>query len=113
MTKNPKLQFTADDTEAQEAKLKQTLLSAAKSPLYRKLWKTANFKPENLQGINDFDNVPYLTRKNLFETTRTKPNNTCVGAIGHWFWVTITLKLTNGTLTVTKTSWVSHQASQD
>lgn len=78
------LQFTAKNAEAQEAKLKQTLIQAAKSPLYKKLWTTAHFKPESFQGINELNKVPYLTRKSLFETTKIKPNNTCIGAIGHW-----------------------------
>jgi phenylacetate-coenzyme A ligase PaaK-like adenylate-forming protein len=78
-------QFTQADAEAQETKLKETIIKAAQSPIYKKLWKTAHFKPENFQGTNDLKKLPYLSRKSLFEATRTKPNSVCVGPIGHWF----------------------------
>lgn len=84
-TNTNSLQFTTQDAEAQEAKLKQTLAQAAKSPLYKKLWNTAHFNPDTFKGTSDLNKVPYLYRESLFRTTRTKPNNTCVGHIGHWF----------------------------
>ncbi len=78
-------QFTAQDETAQETKLKETLQKAARSPLYKKLWSQNRFKPQDCQGTGDLNKVPYLTRKSLFEATRTKVNATAVGAIGSWF----------------------------
>jgi phenylacetate-CoA ligase len=78
-------QFTAQDAEAQQTRLKETIAKAAQSPLYKKLWSQAHFKPEDCKSTADLNKIPYLTRKNLFETTRTKINDTVVGAIGHWF----------------------------
>ncbi len=78
-------QFTPQDAEAQETRLKETLTKAAQSPLYKKLWSQAHFKPEDFKGTGDLNKVPYLTRKSLFEATRTKISATAVGAIGHWF----------------------------
>ncbi|XHH08852.1 MAG: hypothetical protein ACFCUE_14985 [Candidatus Bathyarchaeia archaeon] len=78
-------QFTVEEALAQEVKLKETLTKAAQSPLYSKAWKLAHFKPEEFRCTSDLNKIPYLTRKSLFEATRTKPNNTCVGPIGSWF----------------------------
>lgn len=78
-------QFTVEEALAQEVKFKETLLKAAQSPLYKKLWKTAHFKPEEFREITDLNKIPYLTRKSLFEATRAKPNNICVGPVGGWF----------------------------
>jgi phenylacetate-CoA ligase len=78
-------QFTNEDAEAQEAKLKETLAKAAQSPLYKKLWSQNHFKTDDCHGTSDLNKLPYLTRKNLFETTRAKVNTVAVGAIGHWF----------------------------
>ncbi len=78
-------QFTAQDEQAQETKLKLTLNAASKSPLYKKLWQAANFEPQDCQGISDLNRVPLLARESLFKATRAKPNSTCVGPIGGWF----------------------------
>jgi phenylacetate-CoA ligase len=78
-------QFTSQDTAVQEAKLKETLKRAAKSPLYKKLWSQARFSPADLQGIGTLNRVPSLSRAALFEATRTKPNSTAVAPIGQWF----------------------------
>ena len=78
-------QFTAQDAKAQELKLKETLTRAGSSPLYRKLWKTSHFTPDTLQSLNDLNQLPYLTRKTLFETTRAKPNKICIAPVSQWF----------------------------
>lgn len=72
-------------SKSQEAKLKETLARAIKSPMYKRLWSREHFKPKTLEVIGDLNKVPYLDRKVLFDATKTKPNNTCVGPIGHWF----------------------------
>ncbi len=77
--------FTAEEALEQEVKLKETLIKAAQSPLYHNLWKTADFKPEEFSCTSDLNKIPYLTRKSLFETTRTKTCNTAIAPIGHWF----------------------------
>jgi phenylacetate-coenzyme A ligase PaaK-like adenylate-forming protein len=79
------LQFTSKDAEAQETKLTATLQWAAKSPLYRKLWGTAGFKPTDCKGISELNSVPYLSRQCLFEATKTKPASIQAGPIGQWF----------------------------
>lgn len=83
--KTEKQQFSVQDLDSQEAKLKQTLLRAAQSPLYKKIWSAAHFDPEDIQGAEDLNRIPYLPRKCLFEATKTKPLQTCVDAVGQWF----------------------------
>jgi phenylacetate-coenzyme A ligase PaaK-like adenylate-forming protein len=78
-------QFTSQDAAVQELKLKETLRRASQSPMYKKLWKTANFNLNKFQNINDLNQLPCLNRKTLFETTRTRPNNTCTAPISQWF----------------------------
>ncbi len=78
-------QFTPKDMAAQEAKLKETLKRAYASPLYRKLWKTSSFKVDMFESLNDLNRLPFLSRKDLFEFTRTKPNKVCVAPVSHWF----------------------------
>ena len=58
-------QFTKQDQEVQEQKLKETLKRAYQSPLYKKLWKPAHVTPDMLQSLSDLNQLPYLTRKNL------------------------------------------------
>ncbi len=79
------LQFSSQDAKAQEAKLKETLTRATKSPLYRKLWGAKKFSPKDCQSIGDLNHIPLLNRESLFEATITKPNSTCIAPIGGWF----------------------------
>ncbi len=78
-------QFTPQDEAEQKQKLKETIARASQSPIYKKLYKAANFKPNQLRGIEDLNQLPYLPRKTLFETTRAKPNNVSVAPISQWF----------------------------
>ncbi|MGD6810957.1 MAG: hypothetical protein ACQCN3_14760 [Candidatus Bathyarchaeia archaeon] len=78
-------QFTAEEALEQEVTLKETLIKAAHSPLYKNLWKTVHFKPEEFSCTNDLNKIPYLTRKSLFEATRTKTSSITIGPVGHWF----------------------------
>ena len=78
-------QFTPQDAAAQELKLKETLARAYLSWLYKKSLKAAHFNLNQFQSINDLNQLPYLTRKTLFETTRTRPNNACIAPISQWF----------------------------
>jgi phenylacetate-coenzyme A ligase PaaK-like adenylate-forming protein len=76
--------FTHRDAEAQELKLKETLTRAYQLGMYKKLWKNA-FNLDKINGAEDLNQLPYLTRKTLFETTRTRPNHTCAAPVSHWF----------------------------
>jgi len=78
-------QFNVQDAELQKAKLKETLTRAVQSPLYKKLWHGAHVKPENIQSISDLNRIPYLPSECLFEATKTKPRQTCIGSVGQWF----------------------------
>jgi phenylacetate-CoA ligase len=78
-------QFTPQDAKRQEDKLKNTLAEAAQSPLYRKLWKNSKFAVEKFESLNDLNLIPFLGRTTLFETTRAKRNEACVGPVSHWF----------------------------
>jgi phenylacetate-coenzyme A ligase PaaK-like adenylate-forming protein len=75
----------AQQFKSQEAKLKETLALAINSPMYKNLWSKGHFNPKTFKGTGDLNKVPYLDRKVLFNATKTKPNSTCVGPIGHWF----------------------------
>ncbi|MCW4023447.1 MAG: hypothetical protein NWF01_00215 [Candidatus Bathyarchaeota archaeon] len=78
-------QFTSQDETAQELKLKETLTRAYQSEMYKKLWKNTHFNINQIQNINDLNQLPYLTRKTLFETTRTRPNTISVAPVSQWF----------------------------
>jgi phenylacetate-CoA ligase len=79
------MQFTAQDRKAQELQLKETLARAYLSPLYRKLWKQSGFTPGKFQGVGDLNALPFLSRKELFEATKTKPNKVSVAPVSQWF----------------------------
>jgi hypothetical protein len=78
-------QFTSQDVAAQELKIKETIARAYQSCLYKKLLKAAHVNLNQFKGINDLNQLPYLTRKTLFETTRTRPKDICVAPISQWF----------------------------
>jgi phenylacetate-CoA ligase len=78
-------QFTPQDAKTQETKLKETLKRAATSTLYKKLWKNSGFNVETFQSLNDLNQIPFLSRKQLFETTQTQKNNVCLSPVSHWF----------------------------
>jgi len=78
-------QSSVQDADVQKAKLKETITRAVQSPLYKQLWHDAQFKPEDIQSVNDLNRVPYLPRECLFEATKTKPRQTCLDAVGQWF----------------------------
>jgi phenylacetate-coenzyme A ligase PaaK-like adenylate-forming protein len=78
-------EFTVEDALTQEVDLKELLVRASESLLYRDLWKTTDFDPEKFLEISDLNKIPFLTRERLFETTRSKANDTAIAPIGHWF----------------------------
>jgi phenylacetate-coenzyme A ligase PaaK-like adenylate-forming protein len=78
-------QFTPQDAKTQETKLKETLKRAAVSPLYKKLWKTSGFNVEAFESLNDLNQIPLLSRKQLYETTQTQKNKVCLSPVSHWF----------------------------
>ena len=78
-------QFSPQDAKTQELKLKETLARAYRSPLYKKAFNAARFRIDEFKGVRDLNKLPFLSRKTLFEATRTKPNSTCVAPVSQWF----------------------------
>lgn len=78
-------EFTQQDIASQEVQLKTTILNAYKSPLYRRLWKTVGLTKETLQKDIDLNQLPLLTKNELFGNTRTKQNKICIDSVCHWF----------------------------
>jgi len=44
-----------------------------KSPLYRRKWKEAGVKPEQIKSLNDFQNVPFLTKEEIRKDQAENP----------------------------------------
>jgi phenylacetate-coenzyme A ligase PaaK-like adenylate-forming protein len=72
-------QFTPKDAEAQELELKETLKRAYTSPLYKKIWKNTDLTSNTLQ------NLPFLSRAELFDFTKSKPTKVNAAPVSHWF----------------------------
>lgn len=78
-------EFTPQDIQKQKNQFKITLMKAYKSPLYRELWKTNNFKPEKIENLDNISQIPFLSKEKLFEGTRRKLNAVCIDAVNQWF----------------------------
>lgn len=78
-------EFTVEDALTQQVDLREMLCRASESLLYRNLWKTTDFDPEEFMEIGDLSKIPFLTRECLFESTRSKVNEVAIAPIGHWF----------------------------
>lgn len=74
-----------DLVETVNARLQQVLSEAYRSPFYRDLWRTANTRPDRLQGLEDLRLLPFVTRKALFEAIRTKRGKIVCGPVSIWF----------------------------
>ncbi len=51
------------------------------SPLYRKKWDHAGFKPKDIQSLADFERVPFLTKEEIRQDQKENPpfgSNLCV-----------------------------------
>lgn len=52
-----------------------------KSPLYRKKWDAAGIKPEDVQSLEDFEHIPFLTKEEIRQDQEENPpfgSNVCV-----------------------------------
>jgi len=52
-----------------------------KSPLYRRKWGSASIKPEDIQSLEDFEQIPFLTKEEIRQDQRETPpfgSNLCV-----------------------------------
>ena len=78
-------QFTSQDAQTQETKLKEALKRATVSLLYKKLWKNSGFNVEAFKSLNDLNQIPFLSQKELFETTQAQKNKVCLSPVSHWF----------------------------
>jgi len=74
-----------DLLETQEAKMREALSRACKSPLYRERWKAAGVRLDKVQEVKDLSQLPFITRNELFETTRRKRNEVACCAVEAWF----------------------------
>ncbi len=68
-----------------KTKLRQVLLRAYKSSLYRERWRTAGVHPDQVHSLEDLCLLPFVTRKELFEATRTKRGRITCSPIDAWF----------------------------
>ena len=77
-----------DLLEIQEAKMREALSRAYKSPLYRNRWRAAGVSPDkvkDLKELNDLTLLPFITRKELFEATRTMRDKIACCTVKTWF----------------------------
>lgn len=52
-----------------------------KSPLYRRKWDSASVKPEDIQSLEDFEQIPFLSKEEIRQDQRETPpfgSNLCV-----------------------------------
>jgi phenylacetate-coenzyme A ligase PaaK-like adenylate-forming protein len=84
MKDKPKL-IVQENIETKETKLRETLRRAYKSELYRKIWKTSGFKQDLFDGFDDLPSIPFITREDLFRSTRRMQGKICVAPVNSWF----------------------------
>jgi len=70
--------------EMEKTRLQQVLSRAYESPFYRNRWKAADIRPERVRSLEDLCLLPFVTRKELFETIRTKRGKIACGPINTW-----------------------------
>ena len=74
-----------DLASIEEKKLRSTFLRAYKSPLYRNLWKPTGVNPDSVRHLSDLSLLPLVSRKELFDATRTKLRRVACSSISTWF----------------------------
>lgn len=74
-----------DLADLEEKKLRSTFLRAYKSPLYRNLWKSVSINSDSIRRLVDLSLLPLISRKELFEATRTKLRRVACSSVSTWF----------------------------
>jgi phenylacetate-CoA ligase len=74
-----------DLLKMQKAKMREALSRAYKSSLYRERWRVTGFRPDIVQDLRDLTLIPFVTRNELFEATRTKQDEVTCSAVNTWF----------------------------
>ena len=74
-----------DLASLEEKKLRSTFLRAYKSPLYRNRWKYTGVNPDSVNHLADLSSLPLISRKEMFEATRTKLRRVACSSVSTWF----------------------------
>ena len=74
-----------DLASIEEKKLRSTFLRAYKSPIYRNLWKPISVNSDSVRNLADLSSLPLISRKELFEATRTKLRRAACSSVSTWF----------------------------
>jgi len=74
-----------DLIEMENTRLQHVLSRAHKSPFYRERWKAVGVDAHRVQGLQDLVRLPFITRKELFQATRTKKVRVACSQVSAWF----------------------------
>lgn len=68
-----------------ETKLRQAVMNANRSPLYRQRWRAAHVDPTSVRQVKDLAPFPYITRQEVFAATRVLRSRVACSPVYAWF----------------------------